>query len=271
MDTSANTITTMGIISEEVYNADYFSGKLTTIKGTTYKVVDSTSNSSLSGFQALLLQKAGTSEYGNLSADTKEFIIIGNPINEMFTPIAIAETAIKERDDRIVILLQQAKDQSAQTGKHITFEYNKYLTYDRNGNLELRGVFVEERDVGFGLSNNALHEMYRYMSGKGISLNLSDYPMVPDSSDYVHTSSMNRVFDRTGLTEWLANREEWSPIDSRRDSHPNNPLNAETELLLLSAEDKTILHYLSSDYTIPVIPNSIWNPAHLNSFYPKAA
>jgi hypothetical protein len=189
--------------------------------------------------------------YGNLSADTKEFIIIGNPINEMFTPIAIAETAIKERDDRIVILLQQAKDQSAQTGKHITFEYNKYLTYDRNGNLELRGVFVEERDVGFGLSNNALHTMYDYMSTQGISLNLSGYPMVPDSSDYVHTSSMNRVFDRTGLTEWLANREEWSPIDSRRDSHPNYPLEAETKLLLLSAEDKTILHYLEADkYTI---------------------
>jgi len=41
MEANANTIKTMGIISDEVYDKDYFNGKLTKIKGTTYKVLHS--------------------------------------------------------------------------------------------------------------------------------------------------------------------------------------------------------------------------------------
>lgn len=66
MDTSANTITTMGIISDEVYNEKYYTddaiAKKLKIEGTTYEVVkstgynDITGDSSFSGFQALLLK-----------------------------------------------------------------------------------------------------------------------------------------------------------------------------------------------------------------------
>jgi Ca2+-binding RTX toxin-like protein len=62
MESNANTLVTMGIISGEVYNSDYFTikddGSLVkdTIEGTTYKVIDHTPNSTLSGFNALLLQ-----------------------------------------------------------------------------------------------------------------------------------------------------------------------------------------------------------------------
>jgi len=68
MDTSANTITTMGIISSEVYNNDYFTLKANgilvqdTIKGTNYKVIDHTPVSDTS-FNALLLQEVGTTNY----------------------------------------------------------------------------------------------------------------------------------------------------------------------------------------------------------------
>jgi hypothetical protein len=71
MDTSAKTITTMGIISNEVYNTtpgkDYFSTYPDdmVVNGTTYKVIDHTDDSSwlTFGFEALLLQKEGTNEY----------------------------------------------------------------------------------------------------------------------------------------------------------------------------------------------------------------
>lgn len=66
MDTSANTITTMGIISDEVYNEKYYTNdaieQKIKIEGTTYEVVtstgynDITGDSSLNGFQALLLK-----------------------------------------------------------------------------------------------------------------------------------------------------------------------------------------------------------------------
>jgi hypothetical protein len=61
MDTSANTITTMGIISNEVYadnGQKYFTDNPGTLvaNGTTYEVITHTDDSSLSGFQALLLK-----------------------------------------------------------------------------------------------------------------------------------------------------------------------------------------------------------------------
>lgn len=64
MDTSANIITTMGIISDEIYKEKYFKDeyehdgnlKEKFINGTTYKVIKHTNNSSLNGFQALLLK-----------------------------------------------------------------------------------------------------------------------------------------------------------------------------------------------------------------------
>ncbi|MBN1839165.1 MAG: DUF2974 domain-containing protein [Campylobacterales bacterium] len=64
MDTSANTITTMGIVSNEVYadnGQKYFTDNPGTLvaNGTEYEVIDHTSDSSLNGFQALLL-KSGT-------------------------------------------------------------------------------------------------------------------------------------------------------------------------------------------------------------------
>ncbi|ARU49074.1 Mbeg1-like protein [Sulfurospirillum diekertiae] len=76
MDTSANIITIMGIISSEVYNdnktiIDYFTDELNddgskkekVIEGTTYKVINHTPNSALSGFNALLLQDTTTGNY----------------------------------------------------------------------------------------------------------------------------------------------------------------------------------------------------------------
>ena len=59
METNANTITTMGIIADEVYKKDYFNGDLTIIEGTHYKVLDHTPASN-QGFNALLLQEEET-------------------------------------------------------------------------------------------------------------------------------------------------------------------------------------------------------------------
>ncbi|WP_353661652.1 hypothetical protein [Hydrogenimonas sp. SS33] len=56
MDTSANIITTMGIIADEVYKKDYFNVDLRIIEGTNYKVLDHTDNSTYNGFEALLLK-----------------------------------------------------------------------------------------------------------------------------------------------------------------------------------------------------------------------
>lgn len=63
MEANANTLVTMGIISGEVYKETYFNGDLTEIEGTTYIVKDHTPNSTLSGFNALLLQDTLTGEY----------------------------------------------------------------------------------------------------------------------------------------------------------------------------------------------------------------
>ena len=59
------TITQMGIIANNAYNSDYFDGSVQEmlIDGIKYIVKDSTSSVSLSGFQALLLQKSGSNEY----------------------------------------------------------------------------------------------------------------------------------------------------------------------------------------------------------------
>jgi len=68
MDTNAQTITTMGIISNEVYNTtpskDYFSDTPDNLiaNGTTYKVLDHTPTTD-SGFNALLLQDTTTGKY----------------------------------------------------------------------------------------------------------------------------------------------------------------------------------------------------------------
>jgi hypothetical protein len=65
----SNVIKTMGLISQEVYDdvgaLKYFkeNPQDMVVNGITYKVIDSTSDSSLSGFQALLLQQEGTHEY----------------------------------------------------------------------------------------------------------------------------------------------------------------------------------------------------------------
>ncbi len=62
MDTSANTITTMGIISNKVYDdgiiKEYFTDNPEPFvaNGTTYEVIAHTPDSTLSGFQALLLK-----------------------------------------------------------------------------------------------------------------------------------------------------------------------------------------------------------------------
>ncbi len=59
------TITIMGIISDEVYNSDYFTlkedGTLVkdVIEGTTYKVINHTPDATATGFQALLLESGG--------------------------------------------------------------------------------------------------------------------------------------------------------------------------------------------------------------------
>ena len=76
MEANANTIKTMGIISNEVYNKnkaiiDYFKDDydidgnkiIKFIEGTTYKVLDHTGDSTLTGFNALLLQEEGTKNY----------------------------------------------------------------------------------------------------------------------------------------------------------------------------------------------------------------
>ncbi|MFZ2968938.1 MAG: DUF2235 domain-containing protein [Sulfuricurvum sp.] len=187
--------------------------------------------------------------YGNSLGDSEELLIL-DVVSESFIPMAIAEMAINKRADRIAQLNAQAKDQATKTGKAIEFKYDERITYARNGNLELHGVLIETRHVGFGLSNNALHKLYEYMAAQGISLTLSDYPMVPNHHDYVHTSSMNRLYNRRGLADWIANRDEWSPVDGKRDTHANYPEGAMTKLLLLSPEDKTILSMNNTPYTI---------------------
>jgi len=70
MEANANTITTMGLISSEVYDngkiKKYFIDNpkdMVLQNGTTYKVLDHTGDSTLTGFQALLLQEEGTKNY----------------------------------------------------------------------------------------------------------------------------------------------------------------------------------------------------------------
>jgi hypothetical protein len=82
MDTSAQTITTMGDLSEIVYNdnkegIDYFKKNyvFATKDGTTYKVIDHTPASN-SGFNALLLQEEGTHRYVIAFRGTQEKIDI---------------------------------------------------------------------------------------------------------------------------------------------------------------------------------------------------
>ena len=83
MDTNTSTITTMGIIANEVYNKnkaiiDYFKDDydidgnkiVKFIEGTTYKVLDHTGDWSLNGFQALLLEELKTDQNGNVLKDT---------------------------------------------------------------------------------------------------------------------------------------------------------------------------------------------------------
>jgi len=75
MDTNANIITNMGIISDKVYNQekgkDYFQiGAKLTANNTTYKVLDHTGDWSLNGFQALLLEELKTDQNGNVLKDT---------------------------------------------------------------------------------------------------------------------------------------------------------------------------------------------------------
>ena len=64
MDTSANIITTMGIIADEVYLKKYFNEDTKELKanGTTYKVKDHTPTDN-EAFNALLLKDESTGEY----------------------------------------------------------------------------------------------------------------------------------------------------------------------------------------------------------------
>jgi hypothetical protein len=71
METSANIITIMGIVSKEVYNSNYFVNQfnpdgtkiIKIINDTTYEVIKHTDNSTLSGFNALLLRDTKTNKY----------------------------------------------------------------------------------------------------------------------------------------------------------------------------------------------------------------
>ncbi|UCM99443.1 hypothetical protein LCX93_07820 [Sulfurimonas sp. SWIR-19] len=92
MEANANTITTMGIISEEVYNnnksiVDYFKDDYDTsgnkivkfIRGTTYKVLDHTPASN-QGFNALLLQDTSTGKYVIAFRGTQEKFDIADDV-----------------------------------------------------------------------------------------------------------------------------------------------------------------------------------------------
>ena len=84
METNANTITTMGIISDEVYKSKYFTDdaikKGLKIEGTTYKVLDHTPASD-QGFNALLLQDTTTGKYVIAFRGTQEkFDIVDDAI-----------------------------------------------------------------------------------------------------------------------------------------------------------------------------------------------
>ena len=87
MEANANTIRTMGIISNEVYNStpgkDYFNDNPDDIiiKNKTYKVLDHTGDWSSNGFQALLLQEEGTKNYVIAFRGTQEkFDIVDDAI-----------------------------------------------------------------------------------------------------------------------------------------------------------------------------------------------
>ena len=76
-----DTITTMGIISDEVYNNDYYNGKFDKLKANNhiYKVLDHTDPND-QGFNALLLQDTSTGKYVIAFRGTQEKIDIADDV-----------------------------------------------------------------------------------------------------------------------------------------------------------------------------------------------
>ena len=93
MDTRASTITRMGIISNEVYDKNYFNGKFDVLKANnhTYKVLDHTPTSN-QGFNALLLQDTITGKFviafrgtEKNSADILTDLVIAGHYNDQYS------------------------------------------------------------------------------------------------------------------------------------------------------------------------------------------
>ncbi|MFZ2967564.1 MAG: DUF2235 domain-containing protein [Sulfuricurvum sp.] len=184
--------------------------------------------------------------YGNSKWDTQEeYIADAGYLN--FPIPGLIEIAQQQREARIKELQDEA------TAKGYAFKCQRGS--DSSTGLTLNYVFIETKTVNYGLSNNALWVMLNSMQQSGISVNALPPTVSSDYANYIHTSSMNgkNYTDSTLLVfikDVLAYRHEWS-FDAYRDSYFNYPLNAEDKLLLLSPEDKTILHYLKADkYTI---------------------
>ncbi|OHD88679.1 Calx-beta domain-containing protein [Sulfuricurvum sp. RIFCSPLOWO2_12_FULL_43_24] len=167
----------------------------------------------------------------------------------------------EEGDAKLASLNDYVNSLNASAGK---IKYRLESDYDSlpaTGDWTLSAIIIEEKEFGFGLSNVSLNDMYNSIRQAGIALapvstlgatmyknqSYSNYA-IPQNIDqsYVHISSSNTWYGQSA-SDWIANHQTSSGI---RVVYPNDPANSEDKLLLLSAEDKTILHYLSSDYTI---------------------
>ncbi|MDD3598198.1 Calx-beta domain-containing protein, partial [Sulfuricurvum sp.] len=168
----------------------------------------------------------------------------------------------EDGDAKLASLNDYVNSLNASAGK---IKYKLESNYDSlpaTGDWALSAIIIENKEFGFGLSNVSLNDVYNRILQAGINLapistlgetiyknqSYSNYA-IPQNIDqsYVHISSSNTWYGESA-SDWIANHQTSSGI---RVVYANDPSNAEDKLLLLSAEDKTILHYLEADkYTI---------------------
>jgi hypothetical protein len=169
----------------------------------------------------------------------------------------------EDGDAKIASLNEYVNSLNASAGKiKYKLEYDYGTPLPATGDWALSAIIIEEKEFGFGLSNVSLNDMYNSIRQAGINLapisalgttvynnvSYSNYA-IPQNIDqsYVHISSSNTWYGQSA-TDWIANHQTSTGI---RVVYANDPAHAEDKLLLLSAEDKTILHYLEADkYTI---------------------
>jgi len=111
MDSRANIITTMGIISNEVYDESYFKNDAIEnhkkISGTNYTVIDYESTS-ITDFQALLLQEDNTNNYviafrgtSSFTDGLVDFVIAGHYNAQYSAAVDFVNRALSNQDYNI--------------------------------------------------------------------------------------------------------------------------------------------------------------------------